>query len=455
LDKYPVIKGENIMERKTVGYICLIFIVFSMLSCSKVANTAGRDTETIELVFMSTEKGDNTPLGVSYREARARFLADNPDIILVDNSVPHDDYDVKIKAAIVSNKLPDVFSGLADTIFAMADNGQIKPVDEYLALFPGWKETFMEGIFKDYTGEDGKIWAIPSNTQGCTFLYANLEILNECGISDIPHTLDELMLMIERTKAKGYIPIAMGNKPKFPLVGPFMSGFADRYTGSDWFYSMLRGEGARFTDPEFRKAVEVLDKVAKAGGFNEDINSIDETQSMNLYINRKAAMIISGGWGATNITQLAPPELVNVTTMAITPSVPDGKGDPRMVGTGSWTFQINGNLQGRKLEKAVELIKYMLDDDAIRIAVAGGDIRYARNLPADVDLSNVPRMTRLYIDLMDNAVMGPNYAVLLPPAMMEEFGNCCQELAVGAISVDTFITRMDTVHQETLAEKNL
>lgn len=49
--------------------------------------------------------------------------------------------------------------------------------------------------------------------------------------------------------------------------------------------------------------------------------------------------------------------------------------------------------------------------------------------------------------------MGPNYAVLLPPAMMEEFGNCCQELAIGSITVDDFIARMDAVHKETLADQ--
>jgi raffinose/stachyose/melibiose transport system substrate-binding protein len=434
----------------------LIFALMILAACSgsrSGGEIPSRDGGPVELVYMTIEKGDNAPLAVSRREQRAKFLTDNPDLAIIDNSVPHDDYDVKIKAAIVSNRLPDVFCGLADTIFAMADNGQIKPVDEYLAMFPGWKESFKEGIFKDYTGEDGKIWALPFEMQGCTFLYANMDILNECGIGDIPHTLDELMVMIEKTKAREYIPIAIGNKAKFPLVGPFMSGFADRYTGSDWFYNMLRGDGARFIDPEFRRAVEVLDRVARAGGFNEDINSIDETQSMNLYINRRAAMIISGSWGATSLTQLAPPELIDVTAIAITPSVPNGKGDPRMVANGGWAFQINGSLQGRKLEKAVELIKYMLDDDAIRSAVAGGEIRHVRNTPSDVDMSNLPKMTRLYSELMDNAVMGPNYAVLLPPAMMEEFGNCCQELVIGSISVDAFVSRMDAVHRETLAEK--
>lgn len=444
--------------KKSLAVILTIGLTAAMLAgcASKPAGesqAAQPSDEKIEIVYMTIEKGDNNPLAVARRERREQFVIDNPNVVLQDNSVPHDDYDVKIKAAIASNELPDVFCGLADTIFAMAENGQIKPVDEYLDMIPGWKDSFKAGVFKDYTSEDGKIWGIPFEMQGCTFLYGNMEILNECGIDELPTTLDELMIAIEKTKEKGYIPLGIGNKAKFPLVGPFMTGFCDRYTGSDWFYSMMRGDGASFTDPEFRQAVEVLDAMAKAGAFNEDINSIDETQSMNLYINRKSAMFFSGSWACANLTDLAPAELVEVTAMGITPTVEGGKGAPNVVGNGGWAFQLNGNLEGAKQQKCVELLEYMLDDTAIEKSIAGGEIKYTRKTPESADLSSLPRMIRMYSDLMEKAEMGPNYAVLLPPAMMEEFGNCCQELAIGSITVDDFIARMDAVHKETLADQ--
>ena len=388
------------------------------------------------------------------RERRiADFLRDFPNVEYTNNTLAHDDYVVKIKALMAADDLPDVFTVRGDMLETLIGNGQIRPAQEYLDMQPGWEASFGPGAFDNYTLDSVK-WGIPKSVHGWSYLFANTELLAECGVDKVPETLAELKDAVVKIRAKGYIPIAMGNVGKSVIGDCLMSAICDRYTGSEWFFDIKFGKGGSFTDPEFVQALQTLYDLAQMGAFNEDLNSLDQDQGMMLYASRKAAMTINGSWETDWIEKNCDPELVASTKVALPPSVEGGKGDPSIVvGGAGWAYQINAKAEGKKLETLVEFLKYQTDETYVRYCIEEGFIRFPTVPPADADFSNIKSVTQQYIDLQDVNIYGPSYYVLLDSVIIEEFGNVCQELAVNSIEPQAAAERVQKAYEQYLKDR--
>lgn len=410
--------------------------------------------EVITIVNWSGPVPGSTASEDRARERRITdFLRDNPNVEYVNESLAHDDYVLKMKAFMASGELPDVFTVRGDMLETLIGNELIRPAQYYLDMFPGWEGSFGPGAFDNYT-LDGVKWGIPKSVHGWSYLFANTEILAKCGVDKVPATLDELKDAVVKVREKGYIPIAMGNMGKSVLADCFMSALCDRYTGSEWFYDMRFARGGSFTDPEFVQALQTLYDLAKLGTFNEDLNSLDQDQGMMLYASRKAAMTINGSWEADWIEKNCDAELVASTKVALIPSVTGGKGDPRMVAGGAgWAYQFSGELEGEKLEKVVEFIKYQTDEIYVQYCIEEGFVRFPTIPPVGSDFSNTKSVTQQYIDLQDVNVYGPSYFVLMNAAIIEEFGNICQELAVASIEPQAAAERVQKAYEQYLKDR--
>lgn len=410
------------------------------------------DKVTIKMMTIYLPEASD-PDGVPRYAMLKRYAAAHPELTVENNSIPHDDFVVKIKALIAANDLPDLWSPRGDMVPPAKDNSLINPVEGLLSMIPDWKDMFLPGAFDDFL-YDGKAWAVPNQMQGNSFLFANADVLKECGVTKVPQTLDELKDAVNKTKARGFIPIAMGNKGKYPIGDTLMSAICDRYTGSAWFTNMREKKGASFTDPEFVQALTVLYDLGAMGAFNTDINSLDEDLGRGLYINRKAAMFFSGAWSSDWLEANASKEILASTRMALPPSIVGGKGKPNAISAGAgWGWQTNKKSSGDKLKHIVNLMYAMTNYDYARNALTVGYIRFPSKTPEGADFSKIGPVTRQVLDLLGKSVAAADYFVLLPPAVLEVYGNVCQELAIGAVTPQEGAKKIQNAYERYVLNK--
>lgn len=391
---------------------------------------AGNSEEASFSLLQFHKTTDEGGTGAAYRITSEAWKEANPGIIIDEEFVAHDDYEVYLKTLMASNTLPDVFICKGDMLEQLAEAGVIDPLDDDIA--GEWGDGFAEGALNDGTVA-GKPYTIPFQLQAnCTVVY-NQEILTECGITEFPATYDELLNAIEKINAKGYTPIALGNSAKWVAESCLFNTFAYRYVTADWFNSLKNGEGAKFTDEAFVQALEGFQKLAVDGAFNSDMNSIDNMQQKTMYYNKKAAMFIEGAWAVADIIANAPEDIKTTTQFANIPEVVGAGGDKNAVAGGAgWGYCIKTSLTGKNKEAALSFLKAVSDSSYGEIALQNGFISGSKTVNADT--SNLDPIFIKYLEYVNTVNQQPIFDVQLPAAVSEELYARTQELLINAVT---------------------
>ncbi|OBY77477.1 ABC transporter substrate-binding protein [Paenibacillus sp. KS1] len=362
-----------------------------------------------------------------------QFKKDNTNVDLQIQAIPPDAYRQRLKAVAAANEMPDVFIMHPGTIakeFSAA--GLIQPLDGLLDAHKDWKDGYMPNSFDDFTF-DGKIYSAPMGLSPTSILYYNEKILADNGLT-VPKTWDELLNAVKTLKSKNIIPIALGNKAPWLAQSSILSSLADRVTGTEWFNKAVAQDGAKFTDPEFVKALEHLQELATVGAFQEGFNAIDGTQMEQLYSQGKAAMIIEGGWAVTNLVATAPQEVLDATGVAVLPSIPGGKGDPNSVsgaiGVGP---ALSSKVEGDKKKVAEELILALAGPEAQKTTLEANQLV---SFKVDLDKSKVNSLFAKLYELVNQVKRTPVYDAKLTSGATEVVNNGLQELLLGGKAED-------------------
>ncbi len=373
---------------------------------------------------------DESGTGAAYRIASEAWKEVNPGVTIEEEFVAHDDYETYLKTMMASNTLPDVFICKGDMLEQLAGAGVIVPLDDDIA--GEWGNGFSDGALTDGTVDD-KVYTIPFQLQAnCTVVY-NQDILTECGVNEFPSTYDELLDAIDKINAKGYTPIALGNSAKWVAESCLFNTFAYRYVTADWFLSLKNGQGAKFTDEAFVKALADFQNLANVGAFNSDMNSIDNMQQKTMYYNKKAAMFIEGAWCVGDIIANAPEDVKAVTQFANLPEVTGAGGDKDAVAGGAgWGYCINASLTGENKEAALSFLKAVSDSNYGEIALQNGFISGSK--VENIDTSSLDPIFAKYLAYVSTVKQQPIFDVQLPAAVSEELYARTQELLIGAVT---------------------
>lgn len=404
-------------------------------SASSTESNSGAKTDSknkIQLTLWHNFTGEDLR-AKAMRGIIEQFKQSHANVDLQIQAIPPDAYRQRLKAVAAANEMPDVFIMHPGTIakeFSAA--GLIQPLDELLNSNQAWKDGYMPNSFDDFTF-DGKIYSAPMGLSPTSILYYNEKMLADNGLT-VPKTWDELLHAVKTLKSKNIIPIALGNKAPWLAQSSILSSLADRVTGTDWFLKAVAQDGAKFTDPEFVKALEHLQELATNGAFQDGFNAIDTTQMEQLYSQGKAAMFIEGGWAVTNLAASAPQEILDSTDVAVLPSISGGKGDPNSVsgaiGVGP---ALSSKVEGEKKKVAEELILALAGPDAQKTTLEANQLV---SFKVELDKSKVnPLFAKLY-ELVNEVKRTPVYDAKLTSGATEAVNNGLQELLLGGKAED-------------------
>ncbi|BAC12730.1 sugar ABC transporter sugar-binding protein [Oceanobacillus iheyensis HTE831] len=405
---------------KTIKLLLLgVAVIFILAACGDNEEAQSEDG-VIELTLWNDWTEDR-PENTVYKDIIEKFNEQNEEIQIVNESIPHDDYEIKLRTQAAGNQLPDMMRVWPGT--------RVQPLVQGNALLPlnpiidHWEGMIPEEILQDYA-VDGNYYAIPSNISETSLVFYNKEIVSEAGYDEFPTTYEGFKSLIEELKSNDVTPISLGNKAIWPLQSVYISGIADRYTGSDFLGNVLNGEGT-FEDEQFINALSVIDELTKLEAFNEDMNTVDEAQSRNEFIKGSTAMHFAGSWAIGPIMDSV--EDVENIGVAAFPSFEGGEGDPSKIsGVAGGGIAVNSNLSEAEQEAAFEFLKFYYSEELFQQLVQANII-----VPADVEMDDsIPQVFKDANSMAQNG-LSPVYDATLTPELTDIINNGLQSITLG------------------------
>lgn len=380
----------------------------------------GNGEETITLNMMHPWTSPNVDNEV-YKARIAKFEAEHPDIVIKQDGVPSAQYKTKLRTLAAANNLADinvVWPG-AD-LEPLVEGSLVEPID---GLMDNWKSILPDSALAGFN-IGGKQYAVPTKQTFVDIIYYNKDMFAQVGYSEFPDTYDKLIDAVTKLKAAGITPISLGNKEQWPLQSSYLSIIGDRFTGSDFLTKVINKE-AKFTDPDFVKAIAVIDELTKLGAFNTDANNMDSVQGQDYFIQGKAAMHISSSTVDARIR--INNDEGDKFGIALFPSVEGGKGDPaKSAGVVQYGIAIKSGLNEKTKAAAEEFMKYFVNEDLYKELIRNGVV-----VPATVE---IPEDASPYLkEMLELTGKGtaPVFDSIIPTQVVDVVQNGIQALTVG------------------------
>ncbi|WP_024833390.1 extracellular solute-binding protein [Ruminiclostridium josui] len=342
-----------------------------------------------------------------------RFEKDNSSFEVVHELIPNDLYKNRLSVCVATNQMPDVFPTWSGGILKQYISiGGVVNLEKYMKT-DNYSQRFNDKALKMVTDEKG-IWGVPVENMSIALIFYNKDIFNALKLSE-PNTFDELKDIIIKLKQHHYIPFALANRTAW-TGSMFYMYFVDRLGGPSVFDNAAnRKNNGSFDNDVFVKAGKMVQQLVNMGAFPQGFNWMDEDagDSRNLLYNNSACMTLAGSWFISNV-RYEKPEFVNKVGVFPFPSISGGKGDSRnTIGTlGDNFYSVASSCEYP--DKAFELIKYLIDDTAVKKRIDAGKIPPVKELDIKDPLIN---------EILGYINQSPNvqfwYDQYLPPKLSE------------------------------------
>ena len=356
------------MKKKVMAIALAAATVSSMMGAS-VASAATDVAQSdlaykgdLEIMHYSTsEESEGNGGSDGFRTVLAAWNDAHPDISLNENVLANAEYKTQIATLAAADTLPDVFLLQGMNTKAWAEQGLVMDLTDTIKASP-YYDQYDQDYFTPFKDGD-KIYGFPVLTGGtCTVVIYDKAMWKEAGYDQFPSTWEDVEKASEYFKEQGIDTVAFGNGGKWQANSDFLSTLGDRYTGKDWFQSLIDKSGAAFTDEAFVKALaETQHLFTETDIFNEDYNSVTNEDAREYYISGDAAAFIGGNWDESYIAATlkdSDEEKFNNIGFAVLPQPADATEDPdsQNIGLG-YAVAINSKVADDpdKLAAAIDL----------------------------------------------------------------------------------------------------
>jgi raffinose/stachyose/melibiose transport system substrate-binding protein len=359
-------------------------------------------------------------------DAAQRFEQDHPGFRVDIQSFENDAYKTKLAVEMASGNPPDILftwggGPLAD--FAKAD----KLLDLTAVVSEnGWGERFIDHALALCSSE-GRVYALPLDLS-VVLLWCNRELFARHGLS-YPQDFDELLALAPAFRAQGIDACALGNMKQWP--GAFYYAYlANRCGGSELFMAAAE-ERARFADPAFVRAGELLRQLIDAGTFPVGFNGLDDGPARARFLREKSAMLLMGSWVVARILD-EQPEFLDKLEARPFPRVAGGVGaDDAVLGGVNCGFAVSSSC--RHPEAATALLGYLTDEQVLDAWCRIGRIPALKTTVAQEE--SLPAATRQALKMLAAASsLQPYYDQYLTPRLAVVHKNSTQNLFAGTMS---------------------
>lgn len=256
----------------------------------------------LEIMHYSTsEESEGNGGSDGFRTVLAAWDEAHPDITLNQNVLANAEYKTQIATLAAAGDLPDVFLLQGMNTKDWAKQGLVYDLTDAIKASPYYND-YVQNYFTPFTDGDS-IYGYPVLTGGtCTVVIYDKAMWKDAGYDTFPSTWEDVEKASEYFNEQGITTVAFGNGGKWQANSDFLSTLGNRYTGPDWFLSLINKGGAAFTDEAFVKALtEMQHLFTETSIFNEDFNAVTNEDAREYYISGDAAAFIGGNWDESYI----------------------------------------------------------------------------------------------------------------------------------------------------------
>ena len=272
------------------------------------------------------------------------FEASHENVTVEAQHIQNEELDGKLQTALNSGDAPDIFLQRGGgKMRDMAEAKQLLDLTGSAVDSPELHEKLGDAPYEALT-VDGKLLAAPQLVQPGGIWYSK-DLFRTAGITETPETVEDLAGAIDKLKAAGITPIALGGKDAWPAAHWYYF-FALRECSADTLEAT--NKSLDFSDPCYEKAAKDVVDLAALEPFNEGFLNTSAQQgassSAGLLANHKAAMELMGSWQPGVVMGLTPNEepLPDLGWFPF-PQVASGQGDPKALMGGKGGFSCSAS----------------------------------------------------------------------------------------------------------------
>lgn len=271
------------------------------------------ESRKVTLRTISMYGGENKTSGV-YQDINSRLRKQYGGLIIDDRSkASNEEWKTSVNADFAVGNEPDVIHFFTDaTADMIVKTGKLVTVEEIRSEYPEYAEDILDTALESAKNTDGVIRAVPTSGywEG---LFCNKDLFEQYGVA-LPTDWESFVTAIEVFKENGIIPIACS----LSTVPHYWIEFLMLYSsGVEEFNRIPK------TVPEgWINGLELLKELRDMGAFPEDTDVIDDVTACRLFLDKKAAMQLSGSWYVADI------EDTENTMVIAFPGVPEQRVEP-------------------------------------------------------------------------------------------------------------------------------
>ena len=291
---------------KTRKHWALLALVALAATVSAIAASGGiaAQKKAVTLVWWhNATQGEGLKL---WKQVAAEFHKLHPDVTVKAVPLQNEQFTTKIPIALQSSNPPDVFQNWGGG--QLVDQVKAKKVADLTKYVAPW----IKSIGGSAAGwqVNGRQYAIPYNVGVVGFWY-NKALFAKAGITSAPKTWPQFLAAVDKLKAAGITPIAIGSKDKWP------DAFYWDYLAVKLCSKTVIQQSAvtyNFNNPCWVKAGQYTQQLLDAKPFQEGFLATPAqqvpTSSAGLLANGKAAMELQGHWNPGVMQPLTPDQKI-------------------------------------------------------------------------------------------------------------------------------------------------
>lgn len=261
---------------------------------SKVESTPApakpEEKKQVEIFSWWTGAGEEAGLKGLIKE----FQGKQPDIEVL-NSAVSGGAGTNAKAVLASRMQggdpPDAFQvhGGSELNSGWVAADKVIPLNDLYAS-EGWMDKFPKDLI-DLVSQDGNIYSVPVNIHRGNVVFYNKKIFDDNNLK-APTTFDEFFAVADALKAKGIVPLALGDKEPWTATMVFENILLGEL-GADGYKQLWTGE-LSFDDAKVKSSLETFKKMMTY--INNDHAARNWQDAAQLVAKGDAAMNIMGDW---------------------------------------------------------------------------------------------------------------------------------------------------------------
>ncbi len=377
---------KKIMRSVLVVSILSMLIVLGACGAKEKAQTGDKAApaanEKVTMRLLTRMAGTSTQVQI-FQSVLDEFKAKHPEVEIIDDSQGDESaFNNILSTDIASGNMANIFriqgvSNLGDYI----KNGLLLDVTPFLEKDAEWGAGFSKGSLSYYQvpGYEGT-YAVPMES-GLIGLYYNEKIMKSIGYDGAPKTWSELLDAVEKLKAKGIIPIALGAQSTY-MAGHFHDQVFYKWLGTE-AAKKLGNRSKKWTDKDVVESLAIVKNLYDIGAFDPATVGLTDDIAMTQFTTGQAAMVVTGPW---MIGRFSDPERtpeaanIRVAKFPYFDEKPQYKDEDMQVLS---PYMISGKLKGKELDLTIELVKMLTNKDIAKRYAEEASFALPRN---DLDL---------------------------------------------------------------------